>query len=429
MLARCLLVSLVLVGAASAQRVARRGRYIFVPVAVRDAPGVYGGGVATVLGPPRLDWRFAAPPGLAEALPKPGNGNFAAQAQDTYQLLLPPVPPGRSVGLVLHLSASSSPDDALAWGPVCRKHGLIFACPLGVGDTANGAARLRIAVAVLDDLRRRYAIDTDRIYLSGASAGAATAAQIAFSWPEACGGLLAIGGAASLRGEPYLRQRVRRRLSVACVVGALDPARHEVERYRFPVLRDADVKARLTVLPGLGKGLPAAVLLEQQLLWLESGRAARQALAKASPTLRLAEKAMPAPAEWSKGLLDEAKADLKAGRGVKDALMVLHGVAAGWPLLPAGRDAKKALDAHDRVSRIKWADLYNQRQTAHYGREANALDDFLKLMLAVRGGGRIAAGLKPVAIQMWEQAGQFAGPDTRLGRKAAARLKALKRLP
>src|SRR5262249_7469288 len=156
----------------------------------------------------------------------------------SYHLMLPPgFSADRPIGLVLHLSASSAPEDFLAWEGVCRRYGLVLASPVGVGDDVHAGLRLRTAFAVLDDLRQRMLIETDRIYICGTGQGALTASQIAYSFPEFVGGLVAVGGATSLRAEPWLRDRVRERLSVALLAGQMDPGRHELERVRASVLK------------------------------------------------------------------------------------------------------------------------------------------------------------------------------------------------
>src|SRR5437667_291671 len=79
--------------------------------------------------------------------------------------------------------------------------------------------------------RRRLHIDTDRCYLAGAGEGGRTACAVAFAYPEAFGGVLAIGSGSPLRPEPDRRERVKERLSVALLTGERAPGRPELERY------------------------------------------------------------------------------------------------------------------------------------------------------------------------------------------------------
>lgn len=413
---------LLLAGSASAQqrpRVIIINRPVYLP-APGARPGLGVNPREQVTTPAWFDWKFAAPPGLADGMPG-GKGGFP----DSYQLVVPPgLPGGRRPGLVLHLSASSAPADHAHWEAVCRKYGLIYASPYGVGDEAHAAERLRIALAVLDDVRQKYGPDTDRIYITGSSHGALTACLIAYSYPEFVGGLLAVGAATSLRSEPWMRDRVKERLSVVLMTGQLDAARHELERVRFTSLRDTGVNAKLVLVPGMAKGLPPPLVLDQAMAWLELNRVARMQLGTVAPALRMAEKATPRADEWARAVYDEAKMRMEK-RLVNEGLMLLEGVTSRWPTTAAARDAKKLLDAHNAKKKGTWGDIYNNRQVAHFSREAQALDEYLQVLTGVRGL-TVPPTLIEAAISMYEQVTKF-GPETRQGLKAKARLEVLRK--
>jgi hypothetical protein len=426
---RTLLLLLLAASAALAQTrtiIIRPGRPPLVitrrPGGPADTRGSYQGRVS-VAAANRFDWEFAAPPGVVAAMPKDApKGGFA----ESYQLLLPPgMAAGKEVGLVLHLSASSTPDDYNQWAPVCATYGLAYACAYGVGDEADPGLRLRTALTVFDDLRQRIPLDPDRVYVTGTGNGALTACQIAYSFPEFVGGLIAVGSATSLRAEPYLRDRVRERLGVVLMAGMLDPGRHELERVRAAVLKQNEVSHRMITVPDHGKGLPAPAVLEQAVGWLESGRLTRMQLAKAYPATRVAGGAMPKGDDFATALVAEARERLRRGR-TDEGLMLLDGVLHRWPAAAAAKEAKTLLDEHDARGKRTWKECYDKRQLEHFNREARALDDFAALLGGVRG---VAAnpGLVPAAIAMYEQVEQF-GPETREGQRATRRLEELRKI-
>jgi pimeloyl-ACP methyl ester carboxylesterase len=408
--------------------VVRRGRYTSI---IRVPNGLYGtpagASMMSVAGPPRLDFATAAPPGMVADIPKAGPGGFAAAREGSYQLIAPPVTAaGRSIGLLLFVG-SPSQAEVTALAAACRKLGLALAVPVGVGDDVHAGLRLKRAVAVFDDVRRRLPLDTDRVYVGGLSGGAKTASQIAFTWPEMCGGLLAIGGTISQRAEPYLRERVRKRLTVVLMSGQLDPARHELERCRKPALDAAGVKVKLISVPGTARGLPTSGVLEQGLMHLELGKLDRAQLAKEWPATRIADGAVPSADAWSKALLDEAKKRLRVPGNV-EGLMILHGITQRWPMEAAAQEAKKLLADHDRKLPRKWAEHYNRVQFTHYLNEASALDGYYRLMVGIPAGAPLVAPLREDLIQCWEQVANF-GPETRQGKKAKARVAELKKVP
>jgi hypothetical protein len=370
----------------------------------------------------RFDWKWAAPANLLADMPQGPPKDFVP----AYQLLLPQgFAADQQQGLVLHLSSSSLPNDAMVWQPVCQKHKLIYASPLGLGDEVHMGLRLQFALAVLDDLRQRIPLDPDRVYISGVGRAGSLATLMAYSFPEFVGGVVAIGSASSLRAEPWMRDRVRQRLSVALIGGQLDPARHELERVRAKVLEESDIPHKLVVVPNMAAGLPPAAVLDQTIAWLESSRAKRVQLAGRFPPTRLVGPGMPSAEEWSHSLVEEGKARLNLNR-TDEGLSLLEGVLHRWPGTPAARDAKAALEAHDALGKRTWQEWHNVRQLQHFRREAQALDAYLKMVTTIRGL-RLTPGLVDSTIRMYEQVENF-GAGTPEGDRATKRLEELRRL-
>jgi pimeloyl-ACP methyl ester carboxylesterase len=377
-----------------------------------------------VLAPTRFDWEWATPPGLLALTPKDVMAGYDS-TQIHYQLFLPPnYRLAGSSALILFVSASPSPDEFASWAAVCRKYDVLYASPHVAGDNTPAIKRLRIALDVLDDVRRRLNVDTDRVYVGGLSEGGRTASEVAYAFPEFIGGLVAVGGASPLRGEPWMRDRVRERLSVALVTGQMDVARAEMENYRYPVLQGLEVRSKLWT-PNVGHTMPPARVLEDVYLWLEGEAASRRALGTRHPVARIPEGSYPAADAWSTGVVQEAKVRMRADATREVGLMQFEGVARRWKGSEGAREAERILADNGAGARA-WQVVYARRQQDFFFREAKSMDAYLDGALPPRDQGRKAALLR-VALDLWKHVLDN-GADTVEGQKAKKRVDELKRL-
>lgn len=375
--------------------------------------------------PPRFDWTFAQP------LENPSTFSIGSTYHDsfqtTYQLWVPTTyRHAMPHALVLWVSAKPMPDEQLAWDLVCRRHGVLFAAVYNGGNAVPPGQRMRLTLDVLDDLRRRMNVDTDRIYVGGLSEGGRTACDLAYAYPEFIGGVIAVGGASPLRQEPWLRDRVRDRLSVALVCGEIDPARREMEVLRVPSLQECAIRHRLWKLPMLGQTVPPAPVLEEIFLWLDATRLARRSLGVRYPPTRMAEGAVPVPDLWAQGVVEEAKVRLKDAKSRDDGLMQLEGVIRRWKDSPAAAQAEKLLREHNDRDKVTWQSIYEKRQLQFLYREATCLDDYLAGPLPLRDQMR-KRDLLQAAVLLWEAVEKHGG-DRKEGRQATRRLEELRKL-
>lgn len=377
-----------------------------------------------VLHEPRFDWSFAQP--LEDFTnPAASPGALHDSSQTAYQLWVPntyrhAVPHA----LVLWVSAKPAPDEQMVWDTVCRRHGLLFAAAHQGGNAVHPSRRMRLTMDVLDDIRRRMNVDTDRIYVGGQGEGGRTACDLAYAYPEFVGGVLAVGGAAPLRQEPWLRDRAHERLSVALVCGELDPARREMEVLRAPSLRDAEVRHRLWSLPRWGAVMSPAPILEEILVWLETPRLARRTHSIRYPGTRMAEGAFPSPDLWSNGLVEEAKVRLKEARTRDSGLMLLEGVARRWKGTPAAARAEKMLAEHNARDKATWQSVFDRRQTRFLHSEATALDAYLAGPLPPRDLFR-KRDLLQASLVVWEAVERHGG-NGKEAQQATRRLEQLR---
>lgn len=231
---------------------------------------------------------------------------------------------------------------------------------------------MRLTLDVFDDIRRRLAVDTDRVYVGGLSEGARTACELAYAYPEFIGGVVAVGGGGPMRAEPWMRQRVKERLSVALVAGQLDPARVEMEAVRFPVLREQGVEARVWSVPGVGKALPAPGMLEEVFVWMESKVAARKLLTARYPASRVPEGFVPPPDLWARSVVEEALVRMKDTKLRESGLMQLEGVTRRWPTGEAAKEALRQLEKYDAGAKTSWKTIYERQQAEYTEAETKA---------------------------------------------------------
>jgi len=328
-----------------------------------------------VAAPTRLDWVFALANQSPTSPPAEWLKGYDSTAQ-RYELYVPAsVDPRKPAPLVLFISAGNNAAGLNNWRAVCDRHGVLFASPSAAGNNTTGPVRTRIILDVLDDVRRRFAVDADRTYLGGFSGGARVACSIAFALPEYFGGVVPVCGAENLRDESWLRRRTIDRLSVALVTGENDFNRGELERLREPLLSGVGVRTKVWTVSGLGHGIPSAAELVAAFAWLEEGLAARRRLALQWPAMRIAGEP-PTREAWSAALLAEAKKRLQTPTTLYSGLMQLQGIAARWPDLPAATEALRLLTEYDARPLRPWEaeDLAEQR--LFLLAEARALDGY-----------------------------------------------------
>ncbi|MBA4015626.1 MAG: hypothetical protein C0483_00410 [Pirellula sp.] len=379
----------------------------------------------SVVAPTRLDWVFA----LANQSPAEPPADWLKGYDSTrqrYELYVPrTVNPTKPTALVLFISAGNDPAGLAQWRTVCDATGMLFASPYGAGNSTNGPERTRIVLDVLDDVRRRFAIDADRTYLGGFSGGARVACRIAFALPEYFGGVVPVCAAESLREEAWLRQRVIERLSAALITGETDFNRGEIERFRGPLLTDVGVRTKVWMVPKLGHGLPAASVFAEVLRWLEEGVPERRRLATKWLAIRVAAEA-PSRAAWSHSLMDEAKTRLKSPATLYSGLSQLQGIAVRWNDLPAAAEANEILAEYEARTERPWEmdDLAEQRKFLLA--EARGLAAYATGPLAPQYEKQ-RAGMAGAALERWQLL-LADDPDAPAGREAQQRIAELMKL-
>lgn len=319
-----------------------------------------------------------------------------------YELFVPQsYKPTQPTPLILFISPAKQPLGLAQWKAVCEEHGAIFASPYDAGNDCETRQRVRIVLDVLDDIRRRVAVDPDRTYIGGFSGGGRIACAIAFSLPEYFGGVIPICAAGDLRDETWLKHRVQARLSVAHLTGETDFNRGEIERYRGPLLADLGVRSKIWTVDGLGHSIPGSKPLDTAYRWLEEGLTARQKFAREFPASRVDSKLAFTREEFAAALSAEAKQRTANPATFYSGLMQYKGVYERWPGLPGALAAIKVLHAADEANPKTWEveDIAEQRVLLVCG--ARRLSDYALGPLPPQYASQ-RTKMAQAALQQWE---------------------------
>src|SRR5262249_42181853 len=156
-------------------------------------------------------------------------------------------------------------------------------------------------------------------------------------------GALPICAGGFLRDEPWLRQRVVDRLSVALLTGEADFNKGEGERLRTPYLKHVGVRARSLAQPGLGHAIPNDKGPTEAHRRLEQDLPRRRALAKNYPASRLGREQDASREAQALALFAEGKKRLSERSTLYSGLMQLKGVLERWPDTGTAKSARQVL--------------------------------------------------------------------------------------
>src|SRR5262249_21804427 len=141
---------------------------------------------------------------LAQTLPGPGGAQYLVQVPSEYRH-------SRSYPVLIVLqNAGESPRAALKrWGEPAGEQGYIVAAPeWQSGVNAGYGYRERehaVVLATIRDLRRKYNLDSDRVFLFGLGQGAVMAFDVGLSHPDEFAGVIPMGAGPEMFGVQYKR--------------------------------------------------------------------------------------------------------------------------------------------------------------------------------------------------------------------------------
>jgi pimeloyl-ACP methyl ester carboxylesterase len=162
--------------------------------------------------PAAIYWALFAAQKLVPPTVYPLRSEFPSSYRKGPSYFLQPPPEyhhGRSypVLFVLHEGGEKPEDMLKRWSSLAAQHGYILVAPewrAGSGDSYEYTAEEHRAVLdVLRDLRQRFQVDSDRVFLFGLGEGGRMAYDVGLSHPDLFAGVLTMGGAPRYFAKAY----------------------------------------------------------------------------------------------------------------------------------------------------------------------------------------------------------------------------------
>lgn len=245
-------------------------------------------------------------------------------ANERFAVYVPAgTPPQRGYGLFVFVSPAPQAVQPRRWRAPLDRHRLIFVTAARSGNEAAVVER-RIPLALLayENVRARYPVDPDRVYVGGLSGGSRVAEKIALAYPDVFRGALLNAGSEPLGGERgmYLPPRDLfekfQRSRLVFVTGADDQGNLEDDQITQASMKDWCVfDVDVQVAPRLGHQALDAASLDRALDALdERSPPDPERLARCNSRVHgeLEGKLAEAEAAISRGDRDAARGQLRA---------------------------------------------------------------------------------------------------------------------
>jgi predicted esterase len=245
-------------------------------------------------------------------------------AKEQFDLYVPPgPPPARGYGLLVFISPSPQAIQPRFWRAPLDRHELIFVSAENSGNDANTLdRRVPLALLAYENVRARYPIDGERVYVGGVSGGGRVAEIVALAYPDVFRGALFNSGADPIDGRDGMykpsAELFRRFQHTRLVYATGDQdegvlAQDEVSRRSMHDACVFDVKTETVF--GMGHEAIDAVAMDRVLDDLEAPRAVDEvelARCNARVEREIAAALADAAAAIARGDRDGARAKVKA---------------------------------------------------------------------------------------------------------------------
>lgn len=215
---------------------------------------------------------------LAELIGREGANRFeslvAADESIQWQAYVPPgYAAAKPPGLLVYISPTQSGEVPRGWDTVLARHNLIWLGANRSGNRELVARRVLLAMLATTAADKYYAIDKQRVFISGFSGGGKTASMIATDYPRMFRGGIYICGAESWDVEvPRYIDEVRRNRFVF-ITGTFDQALEPTRRV-FRAYRSAGIEhSKLIVVRAMTHRTPGSFQFEEAVEFLDAGRA------------------------------------------------------------------------------------------------------------------------------------------------------------
>lgn len=136
------------------------------------------------------------------------------------------------------------------WEAAAKKYPVIFACPEQAGNDVDVERRGQMVLDTLCDVRAKYNIDPEQIYVTGFSGGARMSTALVSGYPGLFAGHIPVGGVYFTQPESKITG-LRTKLGHYLFAGEKDFNRKEAQR-AFDALKAAGIPVELMVGEGQG---------------------------------------------------------------------------------------------------------------------------------------------------------------------------------
>ncbi len=178
--------------------------------------------------------------------------------------------PATPAGLLVYVSPTQSGAIPRGWSEVFDRHNLIWIAADRSGNNEAVARRVLLALLATTAARKIYAIDAERIYISGLSGGGKTASIIATDQAQLFRGAIYNCGVEMLDSEAAQRLDEMRQNRYVFVTGTYDQALEPTKR-AYRAYRKAGVEnSKLMVIRHMTHRNPDSYKFEEALLYLDA---------------------------------------------------------------------------------------------------------------------------------------------------------------
>jgi len=245
-------------------------------------------------------------------------------AKERFELYVPSrPPPARGYGVLVFISPAQHAMRPGFWRSLFDRRGVIFVSADNSGNDTNTLdRRLPLALLAYENVRARYPVDAERVYVGGLSGGGRVAEIVALAYPDVFRGALLNAGADPIDGQAGMYKppgELFRRFEHTRLVYATGErdegvlAEDEVSRRSMRGACVFDIRTETVF--GIGHEPLDAVAMDRALDDLEAPRAVDEAeLARCNARLdqEIAAALADAAAALARGDRDAARAKVKA---------------------------------------------------------------------------------------------------------------------
>ena len=188
-----------------------------------------------------------------------------------WQMYVPPTYDRETpAGLLVYVSPTQSGEIPNGWSEVLDRHNVIWIAANRSGNDENVARRILLALLAPTAARKHYAIDAERIYISGLSGGGKTASMIATDQAQLFRGAIYNCGVEVWDSNEPLKLDQMRQNRYVFVTGTYDQALEPTKR-AYRAYRKAGVEnSRLMVIRHMTHRNPDSYEFEEALQYLDA---------------------------------------------------------------------------------------------------------------------------------------------------------------